>query len=336
MDKTVWGIHTPEYNDSLFLDNGVIAIGWDELGDLSQIEPSREAFSNKYSEVHPEDTKNSVANRVGVLYRFVHEMKIGDYVVFPSKSNREINIGIVESDYFHNTQGGHYANQRKVRWLKSLPRMKFSQGALYEAGSFITLFVIKNYADEFISVLGSNYNENVTTVDETVAITAEETKENTKDFILRELSRQFKGYDLELFVEDLLKAMGYRTKTSRHGGDHGIDIIAYKDELPPRIIVQVKSIDGDIPEDMVHSLRGTMKEGDYGLFITLTDYKNNAKNYLENTPIIKGINGSELADLVLKYYNDLSEKYQRRIPLQMVYVPVANDDEQDEIVANDV
>ena len=37
--------------------------------------------------------------------------------------------------------------------------------------------------------------------------------------------------------------MGYRTTVSAHGGDSGIDIIAYKDELPPRIAVQVKSQD---------------------------------------------------------------------------------------------
>ena len=327
MDKTVWGIHTPEYNDSLFLNEGIIAIGWDEMGDLSQIPASREAFSNKYSEIHPEATKNSVANRVGVLYKFAHEMKVGDYVVFPSKSNREINIGVVESDYLYNA-GERYSNRRKVKWLKSLPRMKFSQGALYEAGSFITLFVIKNYADDFLSVLNSNYNENdVAAVDETVALTAEETKENTKDFILRELDRQFKGYDLELFVADLLNAMGYRTKISPHGGDSGVDIVAYKDELPPRILVQVKSTNADITEAVVQSLRGAMKEGDYGLFVTLTDYTTNAKRYLNNTPIIKGINGSELADLVLKYYDDLSKENQRKIPLKMVYVPVAQDDE---------
>ena len=40
----------------------------------------------------------------------------------------------------------------------------------------------------------------------------------------------------------------------------------------------------------------------YGLFITLSDYTKNAKKYLEGVPIIKGINGTELVDLILKYY----------------------------------
>lgn len=69
--------------------------------------------------------------------------------------------------------------------------------------------------------------------DETVAQTADEIIEATRDFILKELSKNLKGYDLEPFVANLLQAMGYRTILSPHGGDRGIDITAYKDELPP-------------------------------------------------------------------------------------------------------
>ena len=98
-----------------------------------------------------------------------------------------------------------------------------------------------------------------------MAATAEDIIETTKDFILKELSKNLKGYDLEGFVADLLNAMGYRTTISNHGGDSGIDITAYKDELPPRILVQVKSQDGDIKESTIQSLKGAMREGDYGL-----------------------------------------------------------------------
>ena len=54
-----------------------------------------------------------------------------------------------------------------------------------------------------------------------------------------------------------------------------------------------------------------------------------AKKYLENTPIIRGINGTELVELVLKYYGQLSEKYQKMIPLKMVYIPVTLDTDSD-------
>ena len=145
---------------------------------------------------------------------------------------------------------------------------------------------------------------------------------------MKELSKSLKGYDLENFIADLLNAMGYRTKQSPHGGDSGIDIIAYKDELPPRIVVQVKSQDGDIKETTIQSLKGAMREGDYGLFVTLSNYTKNAYKYLESTPIIRGINGTELVDLILKYYEKLSDKYRKMIPLKMVYIPVAKPAEE--------
>ena len=65
-----------------------------------------------------------------------------------------------------------------------------------------------------------------------------------------------------------------------------------------------------------------MREGDYGLFVTLSNYTKNAQRYPDNTPIIRGINGTELVDLVLKYYDQLSVKYRKMIPLKMVYIPV--------------
>lgn len=325
-EKRVWGIHT--LDDNLFLKENVVAIGWNEVGDLSKIAPDCDAFKKKYTETYPDAKKMSIATSAGMLYRFANEVQIGDYIVFPSKINREINIGTVESNYIYDPDTGSYVQQRKVKWLKHLPRTAFSQGALYEIGSALSFFSVKNYADEFLTALDKNFKGTVsadTADDETVAATADEIIENTRDYILKELSRNLKGYDLEEFVADLLSAMGYRTTISPHGGDSGIDITAYKDELPPRILVQVKSQDGDIKETTIQSLKGAMREGDYGLFVTLSNYTKKAQKYLGNTPIIRGINGMELVDLILKYYDSLSEKYRKMIPLKMVYIPVIDE-----------
>ena len=327
-ERKVWGIHT--LNDSLFLNKDLMAIGWREFGDLTKVQASRDAFKAHYIEAYPDAKKGQIANGAGMLYRFLHEVQIGDYVVFPSKTDRKINIGTIESDYYFEDNDGDYVQRRKVKWLKHIPRLNFSQGALYEVGSAMSFFSVKNYADEFLSALDKDFKKAAasdTAEDESVGATAEDIVENTKDFILKELSHQLKGYDLEAFVADLLRAMGYRTTISPHGGDSGIDITAYKDELPPRILVQVKSQDGDIKETTIQSLKGAMREGDYGLFVTLSNYTKNAQKYLDNTPIIRGINGTELVDLILKYYEQLSEKYMKMIPLKMVYIPVPKAEE---------
>lgn len=113
---------------------------------------------------------------------------------------------------------------------------------------------------------------------------------------------------------------------SPQGGDSGIDITAYKDEIPPRILVQVKSQNGDIKETTIQSLKGAMREGDYGLFVTLSSYTKHARKYLDSTPIIRGINGAEMVELILKYYDDLSDKYRKMIPLKQVYIPVPKEE----------
>lgn len=322
-EKRVWGIHAKD--EDLFLEKNVLAIGWN-LGDLSRIEPTREAFKQSFLEQYPHETKNAVATRAGILYRFVCEMKDGDYVVYPSKSNRKINIGIVVGDYFFNPDED-FKNQRKVKWIKHLPRTDFTQGALYEVGSAMSFFMVKNYADEYIAALNGIKKSKEVFDDETVFATAESIEETTTDFILKELSRKFKGYPLESFVSDLLRAMGYRAEISAQGGDNGKDIIAYKDELPPRIVVQVKSQDGDVKESTLQSLKGAMREGDYGLFVTLSDYTKNAKKYLSDNPIIRGINGVELVGLILKYYDMLNEENRKSVPLKKVYIPIAVDNE---------
>ena len=87
----------------------------------------------------------------------------------------------------------------------------------------------------------------------------------------------------------------------------------------------MKSQDGDIKESVLQSLKGALREGDYGTFVTLSNYTKNARKYLDNNPIIRGIDGSNLVDLILAHYERLSEKYQRMIPLEKVYIPVQSE-----------
>ena len=296
------------------------------MGDIKCAGDNRDDIKKKYAEIYPDATSGSIATCVGMLYRFVYEVQIGDYVVYPSKADRKINIGVIESDYYNEPAENKYTQRRKVKWLKSFPRTDFSQGALYEVGSALTFFQVKNYADEYLAALEGKKASLDTSIDESIGATADEIQEITKDFILKELSKKLKGYDFENFVANLLNAMGYRTKVSKQGGDSGIDIVAYKDEFPPRICVQVKSIDSDIKEATIQSLRGAMSEGDYGVFVTLSDYTPNAKAYLEQHPIIRGLNGSEVVDLVLRYYDDLDDKYQDMIPLKRVYIPILSEE----------
>ncbi|MBQ1564713.1 MAG: restriction endonuclease, partial [Clostridia bacterium] len=90
-ETRIWGIHCRD--DSLFRKENIIAIGWREMGDLNVLGLDRDAFKKRYSEVYAEAKRGNIANGAGMLYRFCCEAQIGDYVVYPSKSDRQVNIG---------------------------------------------------------------------------------------------------------------------------------------------------------------------------------------------------------------------------------------------------
>lgn len=315
----IWGIHNTN-NEKLLLDDKVIALGWDKMGNLSTVRQDKKVYYDLYDKVYPENTKQSIAVSASIIFRFVNESKIGDYVVYPTKFNRMINIGQIESEYFFNETELQYPHQKKVKWLKQVPRTVFSQGALYEMGSFLSFFKIKNYAEEVQAILDENVNNLPVENDDSIDTTAEAILENTKDYIIKKLNENYKGYDLEVVISKLVKAMGYQTQISTNRGER--DIIAYKDGLPPRNIIRVKSQDNDITQTMLQSFKNIMQEGDYGVFVTLSNFTQDAKKFLEDQPKIKVLNSNNLADLILTYYDQMSEKFKATIKLKKVYIPV--------------
>jgi hypothetical protein len=156
--QTIWGIHVRKDldADTLFLHRGVVALdGWKAMGDLSTIPGKRDAFKSAYSKAYPDAKPAAILINTGQPFRFLHEMKQGDLVVYPSKVDRKINIGQVTGDYFHDPKSKGYPNLRPVKWLTTVTRNHFSQGALHELGAQLCLFQIKTHADEFRAAVES-------------------------------------------------------------------------------------------------------------------------------------------------------------------------------------
>jgi restriction system protein len=123
-------------------------------------------------------------------------MKTGDLIAYPSKRTREIHLGRVSGDYQYWPEASSgYPNQRAVDWLKAIPRTSFSQGALFEIGSAMSLFQITKYAEEFLSLLADKAPPPVAAAaeDESVALVTSEIEEQTRDFVLKRLSQSLKA-----------------------------------------------------------------------------------------------------------------------------------------------
>jgi len=324
----IWGLHAGKTGDadSLFRKKNCIAIGWPEFGDLSKVPSNREAFKARYASIYPQAKPGAVPTNAGQLYRFVYEMKAGDLVVYPSKHDRRVNIAVIQGEYFYEaSEGEPYPNRRKVKWLCDFPRTHLSQGALYEIGSAMSLFLIKNYADEIRSAIDGKSKAVVPVAqDETVPAVADDIEETTRDFILKKLSQELKGHPFAEFVAHLLNTMGYRTRLSPEGADGGIDIVAHRDELglePPIIKVQVKSGDGSVGDPAVSALYGKVSTNEYGLLVTLSTFTAQAKSFARTRSNLRLIDGTELIDLIFRHYDRFESGYKSLIPLKRVYVP---------------
>lgn len=327
IDKNFWGIHADKTGDAntLFHKKNCIAIGWSEMGSLDDLPTDWDAVKTKVAAVYPNAKPGAIPNYAGQLVRFAQEMKPGDWVVYPSKAERVVYLGEVDGPYRYDpkTDPG-YPNVRKVKWLKSLPRTHFSQGALYEIGSAMSLFQVKNYADEFRAVIeGKAAPMMPVTKDETVAVVAQEIEETTRDFILKRLAQELKGLPLEGFVVHLLECMGYHARLTRKN-EPSVDVIAHKDHLgiePPIIKVQVKSSEGTATDKDVSALYGKLSAGEYGLFITLGSFSPSSRNFEQSKANLRLIDGDEFVNLILQHYDHFDARHKGLLPLRRVYVP---------------
>ena len=73
------------------------------------------------------------------------------------------------------------------------PTNTFYARALYEIGSAMSLFQVKNYADEFSAIVEGKPLAEPVAEDATVGLVAEEIEQTTSDFILKQLLRNSKA-----------------------------------------------------------------------------------------------------------------------------------------------
>ena len=100
-----------------FYEKGIMAIGWNELGNLSQY--SSQAEITKTLKKYHKTGVNPINNSLTV-WNFIHELKIGD-IIFAKKGKQElVGWGFVKSDYEYDEkyEDGEYPNIRKVTWEK--------------------------------------------------------------------------------------------------------------------------------------------------------------------------------------------------------------------------
>ena len=329
--QTVWGIHNTDFSID-FIALGEIAIGWAEMGDLSSIVQDREQLRQQIRSQFPTAKDGAIPIWAGILIRYVAEMREGDLVVYPNKADSTIAVGRVAGPYEYRAEAGALPNRRRVVWLRSeIPRSDFSQGALYEVGSAMTLFKIKTHADEFVAAANgvptlpdAARDVSEATEDAEAQPTAARVEESARDFVIRQLYRAISPYDFERFTADLLRALGYRARVTPRSADGGFDVVAHRDPLaiePPIIKVQCKHTLNTISGPAVQNLLGAIQPGESALFVTMGGYSADARHIERNNGRLRLLGQEDLLALIFAHYERLDPRYKSLIPLKRSYSP---------------
>lgn len=332
----VWGIHNDVLTTEL-VDGSFVSIGWDKIGDLVKVGPDREALKEAQKQAYPETKPGAVPVHAGTLHRFAFDIQVGDVIVAPYRPDSTVNIGVVSGPYQYVPDAEVHRHRRPVQWKKlGVARSVFTQPALYEIGSAITVFGVRKHAAEFLAVLdaqGASVEDVSAAVEQVQQQTLEDVGDEprasrvdrfTRDYIQSQLKfPNISHRDFEEFTADLLRALGYQARVTQYSQDGGVDVIAHRDPLgvePPLIKVQCKHHTNTISGPEVQQLVGTLAPSELAVFVTLGSYSKDAQSIERQKRGLRLLSGESIVDLVLSSYDRLPERWRTQIPLTRLFV----------------
>ena len=95
-----------------FYKEGIIGLGWNDLGDLSRFSKKLEIVSELQK---LENTKGSKKNDATANWDFIHRIKIGDMIIVKGR-HELLGYGIVTSDYIYDNKRANYHHLRSINW----------------------------------------------------------------------------------------------------------------------------------------------------------------------------------------------------------------------------
>jgi restriction system protein len=343
---SIWLIRAGSHGEyeHKFIQENRVYVTWDDLDvDLSKMSGRSEltaAMTQRYSEAKPK----TIQNWVSQVWPFAHEMKIGDLVVVPLKSQPAVYVGEITGDYQCQPSGpSPFFHSRAVKWIgEAIPRTHFGKDLLFSFGAFMTICRIKrNSAEQRIAAMRSNGWKAETLAAATKATASASNDEETADSDLDELARdqiaslisaRFKGHGLTRLIEGILKAQGYTTYRSPEGADGGADILAGSGPLgfsAPRLCIEVKSEDSPIGREPVDKLLGAMTKfnADQGLFVAWGGFKGNVQKEMASQFFrLRLWTQKEILEQLFEQYDRLDEDLKAKLPLKRVWM-VASQEE---------
>jgi restriction system protein len=104
--------------------------------------------------------------------------------------------------------------------------------------------------------------------------------------------------EFEFYVGNLYKRLGYRTQVTEAQGDGGVDVKLFKDGK--RYVVQTKHYSEGhfVGRPEVQQFVGVVQGYDGGMFVTTSDFTDEALAYAQAFNYIELVNGTRLLELI--------------------------------------
>lgn len=325
-----WGIRLGERGK--FVDHGrkgnYIAIGWKKLSDLSWMldeKTNSEELWGKLIKLYEKTyggSKLQVSINSGQIWNFVKVIQKDDIVLVPYPQERKVLVGKVEGSYEYKEDwkdGCQYNHRRKVNWMKEINRDTLSQKLKNSIGSLLTVFNIDHHKEEIEELIGTKVEGGL--VEE---VSGDRLIGVVIDRLLNLDPREF-----EEFIKHLLSIIGFEAATSQYIGDKGIDVTGSLNAggLANIILkIQVKRVTSTIGIEEVQRLRGALSSDEHGAIITTSKFTRQAQEEArdEKKKFIALIDGEKLVDLILRYYDEIDEKYKDLLKLQKKEIPLTH------------
>lgn len=140
-------------------DEGIMCIGWDDLGDLSRY-GNREDMRMDIKKYYPTD--GSAKNDSLAVWQFSREMKVGDVVFAKKGMTKIVGRGVVASDYLFDASRKEFKHIRRVKWTH-IGEWETTDKSAMKTLTNITRY--KEYVEELNRLIGGKGATKPTTTD---------------------------------------------------------------------------------------------------------------------------------------------------------------------------
>lgn len=283
-----------------FKNHGYVGVGW--FNQLVDKTFSREDIKELYRQKFPKDMPMRVNQNSGQVYRFINDLKVGDIVITPYKTNHLLVGEVITEVYHKDDTTSIYPLRRNVKWFKeTINRQNLSIPLQNSLRSSLTFFEIKNGLEILNHYNLAPKNQATKKVEFNIYTT------------IKERLLQLDGFEFETFVSYLLRTIGFEKTEEKQGGisDGGIDfegVLSVFNIASLNLQVQVKRYEQNkIGWKEIAAFRGAMKKDYQGCFITLSDFQQKAvENATDESKIpITLINGNKLIDIFINQYDEI-------------------------------